>query len=357
MSEVAESTSMEADLEAAFDAAEGGEEQEQEEEGGRSESNTEESVGDTEQADEEGTEEVADEEAEEQQEAETEEEDSEDGEEESDEQVAQAKAPASWSPGNREHWGKLPTEVQEQVTKREREIESGLRDASDARKFTENFFAAVKPFEQTIQVEANGDALLATRNLMNIATGLRVGAMPQKAQLVAQIIQTYGVDVAALDDILSGQVGSQAGQVQAPVGNPAEFRDPRVDQMLANQQRSDDQDSFDVQSEITAFLEDPANEFAMDLKDDMADLMEMAGRRSQELSLDDAYKKAIAMSNTIQGVLTSRATTKTSLKRKKRAAKTISGSPAGDGTNIDGKGNNMNQDISAAWDASVSGEN
>ena len=356
MSEAEATTSMEEDLEAAFDASEI---PEGTEESGRSDEDTEESVGSAEAEDTGEGEEVADEDEEGEEEGAEEAAEDEAGEEDdgADEQVASTKAPVSWSPDNREHWNKLPSEVQEQVTKREREIESGLRDASDARKFTENFFSAVKPFEQTIQVEAGGDALLATRNLMNIATGLRVGAMPQKAQLVAQIIQTYGVDVATLDDILSGQVGTAQPQVQQPVGDPANFRDPRVDQMIANQKQSDDQENLEIQGEIETFLADPANEFAMDVKDDMADLMEMAGRRNQELSLPDAYKKALAMSNSVQSVLKTRSSDKTSLKRKKRAAKTIGGSPAGDGTNLDTKGNSMNQDVSAAWDAVVGGEN
>ena len=349
-----ETTSMEADLEAAFDASEG-EEEGTEKSGGSAEDTTE-SVGDTEQ---EGTEEIADEEAEEKQEAEAKEEDAEEEDgKESGEQTAKTKAPASWSPGNREHWDKLPAEVQTQVTKREREIESGLRDAAESRKSQDMFKLATEPFRDTINVEAGGDAILATRNLLNIATGLRVGAPPQKAQLAAQIIQSYGVDISMLDDILSGQIGPTGGQSQKPMGDPTNFRDPRVDQMLANQQQQKVAEDETIQQETEAFLNDPANEFALDLKDDMADLLEMAGRRGQELSNKQAYDKAIAMSSTIQKILASRSSdTKTSLKRKKRASRTIKGAPSGDGTQSGSTVNSMNQDISDAWDSAVGGEN
>ncbi len=344
-----ETTSMEADLEAAFDAAEG-EGEEGTAKGGGSAEDTTESVGDTE-----SEEEVTDEDEEGEEEGEEEAAEGEAGEEDADK--IGSKAPVSWTPGNREHWADLPPEVKDQVNKREREIESGLRDAADARKEQDKFRLATEPYRDTINIEAGGDAILATRNLMNIATGLRVGAPPQKAQLAAQIIQTYGVDIAMLDDILSGQVGTQAGKPQQAMGDPANFRDPRVDQMIANQQQQQVTADATIREETTAFLNDPANEFAMDLKDDMADLLEMAGRRGQELTNKQAYDKAISMNPTIQKIIAGRAgDTKTSLKRKKRAAATIKGAPTHDGKSSSNKEASMGDDIAAAWDKNVSGE-
>jgi hypothetical protein len=272
--------------------------------------------------------------------------------------VSESPAPQSWSAPNREHWGKLPAEVQAQVTKREREIDAGLRDSAEARRFQEQFNQTIQPYMGTVQVEAGGDAILATKNLLNIATALRTGAGPQKAQIVAQIIAGYGVDIATLDGILSGQVGPQQGQVQQPMGNPQQFRDPRVDAMLQQQQQESVQEDADIQLETDTFMADPKNEFAADVRDDMADLLEMAGRRNQTLSLQDAYDRAVKIRPDLQTVLTGRELPpedkKESLKRKKRAASSIKGTPSGDGKGMAG-GGSLADDLNAAWDASVEG--
>lgn len=360
MSEAEDTTTLAEDLGEAFDALEEEETTDEgEEETGGSAEDTTESVGDaeTQETDDGGDEGSEDDDAGDKTEVDDTSADA--------KTVSDTPAPASWSPENREHWGELPAEVRQQVEKREREIDTGLREASDAKRFQEHFDNTVNPYRDTIAIEAGGDAMLATRNLMNIATGLRVGAQPQKAQLIAQIIQQYGVDIATLDTVLSGQIGPQAGPA-APVGggqpSPAQaFRDPRVDQMLARQQQDLQESTQQVEADTAAFMQDPDNEFAMDLRNDMADLMEMAARRNETLDFKGAYEKATKMSPAIQQILTARADalkgkSGDSLKRKKRASKTISGTPSGDGTNIDNSKSTVADDVSAAWDSVVGGD-
>jgi len=62
-----------------------------------------------------------------------------------------------------------------------------------------------------------------------------------------------------------------------------------------------------AQNEVSDFL--AKAEFAEDVREDMADLMEAATRRGQNMSMVDAYKKACLMNDNVRAVLGQRAKT------------------------------------------------
>lgn len=221
-----------------------------------------------------------------------------------------------------------------EVHRREKEAARVVQESAQARQVTEYVSKLQQQFAPALQAEGV-DALTASANLMNLASRLRFGNRVEKAQLAAQIITNYGVDVEALAMVLDGQTPQQQGQAQQMM------TDPRVDKLLAElsglkQQREQAVVERAV-GEVEAFGE--GKEFFEDVREDMADLLEVAARRGIDLSLDQAYERACQMQPEISKVLAARAaaqnagTAQQSTQRARAAASSVRGTPSGVSTN------------------------
>lgn len=220
------------------------------------------------------------------------------------------KAPVSWRPEVREKFGALPPEVQAEVNRREREVEAGMREASESRRFHGEFANAVRPYEAMIRAEG-GTPVQAAAQLFGTAYMLRTGSPPQKAQLVAQMIQAFGIDVTVLDDILSKnmtEIGSAQAQdtslayIQKELAPIKQF----MGQLTGMQTNVANRRQQDAQAEIDAFVNDPKNEFYEDVKDDIATLLELAAQRNQKMTLQDAYQRATMLHPSISDIIANR---------------------------------------------------
>jgi len=202
-------------------------------------------------------------------------------------------SPQSWSPLVRdEHWAKLPPAVQQEVLRREQEVIQAFRSVAPARQLGEQFHAAIQPYMPAIQAEGV-EPITAVTNLMQFATRMRMGTMGEKAATLAQIVNTYGVDINALDSALAGV----APQAQA---DPRQAVNQAVQQALlpiyqAAQQRQQmvaQQADGAARTELEAFAANPKNRFFNDLRNDMADMVDMAANQGRDLSLQEAYDRA-----------------------------------------------------------------
>jgi len=162
-------------------------------------------------------------------------------------------------------------------------------------------------FGHAIQAEGAKNVIEAAENLMGVATKLRFGTAGEKASLIANYVRHYGIDIQMLDNALAGLPPVPAGaQAQGPAGG--QFQDPRVDQLLqqietAKRQR-EEQALYTAVSEVETFGSD--KEFFADVRDTMADLLEVASRRGLDLTLQDAYDRACLMNPDIAKVIEAR---------------------------------------------------
>lgn len=265
------------------------------------------------------------------------------------------KAPVSWKPAAKAAWDKLPVDVRQDVLRREQEINKYISQNDHHRKFTEGFGNVVRPFMPLIQAQGS-TPLQAVRNMMVTAAGLTTGSEEQKARIVAEIIGNYKVSVEVLDKILSD------GGVPASRGNAS--IDPTIMQALQPvygfmnevQQAREAKRQRQV-AEAESLIEQNADKpFFDDLSDDMADIMEIAAKRGQELTLDQAYEKALALNPEISKIVAqqkaaeeARANGGTRLAKARRASSTLTGAPSG---SPDGKGKatTRREALEAAWD-------
>jgi hypothetical protein len=236
-----------------------------------------------------------------------------------------AKAPQSWRPAAREAWAALPESVKAEISRREGETSRVLTTTDEARKFQESFRTTVAPYEQMLRSEG-AEPMQAMQNLLETARQLRSGDPGSKAALVAQIVRGYGVPIEALDAALAGQPMPQQAQQQ--------FRDPRLDGLLQQIEQSKTQraanEAAEADSAVTEF--GAAKEFFADVRDDMADIIELAEKRGQKMDLEAAYKRACGMNDEISTVVRQReaakaaATGKAATQRSKAASSSVKSS-------------------------------
>jgi flagellar biosynthesis/type III secretory pathway chaperone len=226
---------------------------------------------------------------------------------------------------------------QQAVMRREQEVSQALAHTADARKFYQEFANVVQPYMGFIQAE-NATPIQAVQNLMQTAAMLRTAPPSQKAALVAGIVSQYGVDLQMLDQALTAQL-----QGRRPSVNPNDQVLSLIDQKLQpfnqflsvlEQRRAQEQQTITAEAgqSIEQFMADPANEFAQDVAEDMADILEHSARRGVQMDLQEAYKRATLLHPTISKIVESRAVgaaqQTAAAQRAKQASVSVSGSGA-----------------------------
>lgn len=271
--------------------------------------------------------------------------------------------PGSWKPTAREQWAKLPAEIRAEVNRRELDIQRTLSQTDNVRKFASDFAQTIQPYSHLIR-QQNSTPLKAVENLMNTSARLMTGNQEQKAQVVAEIIGNYGIDLRTLDNVLSAI--AKDGKVPSPnqqVEQPPSWARPMFDFMNTVQQSKQQMEARAQQEatqEIEKFAEKP---FFDDLREDMADLMEVAAKRGRTMTMDDAYARAVAANPEISAIIAQRkkagnpvSEAAATLARARRAASTVNGSPSGkkvDGSK--GKPASRREAIEQAWDDAENG--
>jgi hypothetical protein len=247
--------------------------------------------------------------------------------------------------------------------RRERQMDEALRTSSQHREFATQVQNVMQPYSHMLQAE-NTDPIRAIGALMQTAAALRTAPPMQKAALVADLIVQHGIDPAMLDDHLSARYRGRGGPADpmAPIMQMLDQRLQPVTQFMTSLQQRQQSTAQQVEQEATTaleeFMNDPQNEFVPDVAQDMADLMELAAKRGQKLSLQEAYKRATMAHPTIAEIVSRRAlqssaAQQTSAAQKARqaaASVTDSGAPSqGDPAAVSGV--NMRSDIMSSIQA------
>lgn len=282
------------------------------------------------------------------------------------------RAPGSWTPEARETFAALPPVAQREIMRREREISDTMQRTVEARRFHEEVTRTLAPYDAMIRAEGSNPTQ-AISSLMQTAAALRTGSPAYKAQLVAKMIADFAIPIDVLDQaILATQ---RPGSTGAPgPGAPP----PELQQMLAqqlapiqqfmqqfqqNQQQTQQQQLQQATQSLEEFANDPANEFVYDVGQDMADLLELAAKRGQVLTLQDAYRRATLAHPSISQILENRRATQgatqqtAAARRAKNAAASVSSVSAplrGDESDDDGKGDLRSDLVSAMRQVSTS---
>lgn len=243
------------------------------------------------------------------------------------------KPPAGWRPAVREKWGALPQEVQEEVIRREKEHIRDVQSGQEAGNGWKAFQDVVRPYEGMMRAQGAQNPLQAVASVLQTTAALQTLRGWPLAQLAANILRTHAVDPELLTAAYNGQeapAGAQQGQPQG------QYQDPRVDQLLAALQEQHSQRQATIQQKAVSTVEDfvSKNEFADDIRNDMADFLELAAKRGIAMTTEEAYKRALQLAPETSEVLRQREaaaaakTAQASVQRAKAASSSVRGSYA-----------------------------
>ena len=166
---------------------------------------------------------------------------------------------------------------------------------------------AIQPFQHAITAEGV-DPITAVRNLMQVGTTLRFGTPAEKAGTVAKLVKAYGVDITALDGALVGETpppgqGVDQQTIQALVQQQLA---PLYQAAQARQAQAAQAAEGEARSALEQFASDASHEFFGTVREDMADIIEVAERQGRALSLKDAYDRACMLHPEVSRVIMAR---------------------------------------------------
>ena len=247
-----------------------------------------------------------------------------------------SKAPSSWRGEAKEVWSNLPLNIRQEVTRRERDMNITMQHASQDRKMVGEVQNVIAPHMDRINQYYGGNPMAAVENMMRIEKTLFTASAPEKAQTVADIIKTFKIDVAMLDTLLSGGQLDPADRNALEMNRQLDQRFGQIEQRLQQfaQPQQPDYAPAPVNNEIEAMRMDTKSyPHFDDLRDDMADIIELADRRGVSISLKDAYTKASVVAGIAQTPSSANAAlaAHAAAQKAKNASASVSGSPAGTG--------------------------
>jgi len=227
-------------------------------------------------------------------------------------------APASLSGPMKAKWKELPQDVRAEWSKRENDIHKMFTAHDGELRLGREMKDVISPYIPIIQAEG-GTPVKAVSDLLNTAYVLRTGTPEQKANLLYQVAQQYGVDL---------------GKIQSP-----QYTDPTIKSLQDEIQQLKQQTSPEViekqlqerienariQSEVNAFAADTSKIHFEQVKADMAALL--GNGRAKDLQ--EAYDMACWARPEIRSTLleSQEAKKKEEIANKKKAAVSLTGSP------------------------------
>lgn len=225
------------------------------------------------------------------------------------------RAPQSWKPLEREAWAQVPAAAREAVLRREAEVARTLQETAQARKGYSDLMEAIRPYEAMVRAEA-WDPVRAVSGLLQTAHLLRTSPPAHKAQIIANLMKGYGVPVEALADVLDGAPVQAQAQAAPPY-------DPRVDQLFNQLQQAEQRRQQMALENARLSAEEFAaeHEFFGDLREDMADVLELAAKRGQKMTMKEAYDRALGLRPDVQQVVKQREAAKAAAASQAQAQK------------------------------------
>ena len=247
------------------------------------------------------------------------------------------KAPVDWSPSERESWSKIPKNFQEKILNREKDIANTLQQTATARRTHDHLTKLAQSYAPVLAAEGAANPMAAIEGLFQTVSKLRMGSNGDKAQAMAGLIKHYGVDINDLDNALVGQAPSQNNQQNDQLEQMLNQRMAPVNQLMQQleQQQTNQQHQQKATADNAVAQFSQQSEFINDVRYDMADLIDMAAKRGQDLTLQQAYDKACSLHPEISGVIEQRKSqeaimgSNNSIAAKRAAASSISGRRGG----------------------------
>lgn len=236
-------------------------------------------------------------------------------------------APQALKPAARELWAKLPPEfepLKQDWARREKETTAALARAAEAQRTGGAFTEQIRPYEATIRSSGMEPAAYVG-SLLQTVHALTYGPPQAQADVLAGVVAQFGAHLLQPDrqepdgSYTSPLVRALAARLQGGQGAPGmappqqqqgQFRDPRLDQLLAERSTQLEQAA---QNQSTSFL--ASHEFGPDVAEAVADILDLWVKRGEtqisDERLEQAYTAACWANPEIAAIMEQRRTVQT----------------------------------------------
>lgn len=239
--------------------------------------------------------------------------------------------PASWSATAKADFAKLPVHIQQEVTKREGEIEGGKAQWDQKAQRFNRLDSILGPRQERFKL-AGIDETQAVQALFAAQDMLESADPRVRASAIQHLARQSGVDLRSLvqadpQQQPQAQLPPVVQQLFAEINS---LKQSQAQQQTAAHQRT----ASETQGQLDAFAADPANVYFANVRNDMAALI----RAGQAEGLKDAYDKATWANPEIRPLLlrdqqqASQATLEQQARARADAARRASGSIIGSPT-------------------------
>ena len=197
-----------------------------------------------------------------------------------DEEQPQARqAPKSWSKDQHNVWSKLPSEAQNYIEVREKQMLDGIEEYKEFAHYGRELNNVINPYMPMFEA-ANVDIKTGVQYLLNAQYLLQHGSIEQKTKELQRIAQQYGVNF------------------QNNAENNAQPIDPTVQELqnklneLTNTFKQREQQSYQqvkekTTQEVNSFATDGKHPYFDEVTDDIANFIKLGE------TLENAYQKAV----------------------------------------------------------------
>lgn len=274
------------------------------------------------------------------------------------------RAPTSWKGDAKKLWAELPLQARQEIIRRERDAAKVMQEAADYRKKVDAVHNAIAPHMDRIKSTYNGNPVAALESLLNVEKTLVSGTAGTKAELVAHIIKQFDIDIGTLDSLLAGQAPAPEVQQLSQVEQLLNQRLQPMMTFLERQQQMERQQLQQIEQQAVMTVEqmaqDPDYPYFSEVRNDMADLIEIFAKKGVSLSLQEAYNKAVRINDGTFQAANIRSSTQSATQaalnahqqaqKAKGAAVSVSGSPTGIGQSA-GNPSDLRGTIAGALDS------
>jgi len=267
--------------------------------------------------------------------------------------VSEIKPPIAYDLESREAWKDVPASVKQQIHAREVHMAEAMRDTAQYRKTHESLNKLTESYASIMAAEGTNDPMEAISGLFQTVAELRIGTPQQVATKMANLIDHYGVDISMLDSALAGQPvqSTEMNQMERMLEDKLRPFQDMVSHQNTTQKAVQDKIKSDVDSELKDFSDKA--EYLDIVRNDMADLIDMASKRNRKVGFQEAYDKACAMHPEISSILNKRTENEKlknsgeSFKNKSNAASSLN---SRSGAVASGGEKTLREEIVQAWD-------
>ncbi|TXH51663.1 MAG: hypothetical protein E6Q97_17915 [Desulfurellales bacterium] len=259
--------------------------------------------------------------------------------------------PSAWKAPLKAKWSSLDPEIRQEILRREKDITRVFGESGHARKMASDLMETIRPYEARIR-GLNATPMQAVGELLKVDHLLSTAPPQMRAQKMARLIKDYGVDIVMLDSALAGEAPDlQVSQLQQLLDQRLQPLQQFMLQQAQQQEQAAQQRQYQVANEVQAMMANTAQfPHFEQVREDMADILEVSSRRGTPLSLVDAYARACAL-NSLNGPMSSQRTTAQQADQKAKQALAASSSVKGapNGSPSKAQGDSLRDTIEAAF--------